>query len=104
MQVSARFHDRPLGQVPHKRMRGPMSTKRGLSDTELSIIQALAGGLQSKEIAVRLGRTRPAIEFHIRMLYAKLDAKSRAHLVALAYQSGLLPTREEPPVPELARA
>ena len=66
-----------------------MPRERQFQDVEVAIIRALANGLQSKEIASELGRSRPTIEFHIRMLYAKLDAKSRAQLVARAYQLGL---------------
>ena len=67
-----------------------MSRRLRLLDVEVAIIRALANGLQSKEIATALDRSRPTIEFHIRMLYLKLDAKSRAQLVARAYDSGLL--------------
>jgi DNA-binding NarL/FixJ family response regulator len=60
-----------------------------LSDIELSVLRGLADGLQSKEIATRLGRSRATVEFHIRLLYGKLDARSRAQLVARAFQEHL---------------
>ena len=63
-----------------------------LTDIEIAIVRALAHGLQSKEIAGILDRSRPTIEFHIRMLFVKLDAKSRAQLVARGYELGLLET------------
>ena len=61
-----------------------------LSETELLILRALARGHQSKEIAAELERSRATIEFYIRMLYAKLHARSRAHLVARAFEIGLI--------------
>jgi DNA-binding NarL/FixJ family response regulator len=61
-----------------------------LSAIELAVIDGLSRGLQSKEIASELNRSRPTIEFHIRMLFVKLEARSRAHIVARAYALGLL--------------
>ena len=61
-----------------------------LSEIEISIIHALARGLQSKEIANELNRSRPTIEFYIRMLFVKMNARSRAQVVARAYEIGLL--------------
>jgi len=63
---------------------------RNLSDIELAIVRALARGLQSKEIATALDRSRPTIEFHIRMLFAKMEARSRAQIVARGYELGII--------------
>ena len=65
---------------------------RNLSDIEIAIVRALAEGLQSKEIASVLDRSRPTIEFHIRMLFVKMEARSRAQIVARGYELGLLET------------
>lgn len=70
-----------------------MSVAINLSDLEIAIVRALADGLQSKEIADVLDRSRTSIEFRIRMLFVKMDAKSRAQLVARGYEVGLLPAR-----------
>lgn len=61
-----------------------------LSVTERKVLQALSRGLQSKEIAVELQRSKATIEVYVRGLFAKFDARSRAHLVALALTSGVL--------------
>ena len=61
-----------------------------LSGLEQSVIAALAEGLQSKEIAVAINRSKPTVEGYIRLLYVKFNARSRAHLVACAYRCGLL--------------
>jgi DNA-binding NarL/FixJ family response regulator len=60
-----------------------------LSNIEISIIGALAEGLQSKEMACKLNKSRATIEFYIRLLYVKMDARSRAQLVSRAYELGL---------------
>ena len=65
-----------------------------LTTTEVRILEGLADGLQSKEIASRIGRSTATVEFHIRSLYLKMLARSRAHLVARAYDEGFLSRRE----------
>lgn len=69
---------------------GRMQQGRGLTEIELAIVRALARGMQSKEIASTLDRSRPTIEFHIRMLFAKMEARSRAQIVARGYELGLI--------------
>lgn len=67
-----------------------MSYATPLTQMEISVLCRLANGLQSKEIAAELGRSKPTVEFYVRALFAKLNAKSRAHLVALAFHKGLI--------------
>lgn len=55
-----------------------------LSAMELAVLRGLAKGLQSKEIAVSLGRSKATVELYVRALYTKFNAKSRANLVAIA--------------------
>lgn len=65
-----------------------------LTAMELQILGGLADGLQSKEIASRIGRSTATVEFHIRALYLKFRARSRAHLVAHAYDHEYLHPRK----------
>lgn len=58
-----------------------------LTDSETTVVQCLAQGMQSKEIAEQLGRSKATVEGHIRILFAKLHARSRAHIVAIAMGS-----------------
>lgn len=58
-----------------------------LTDSETKIVECLAQGMQSKEIAQFTGRSKATVEGHIRILYAKLHARSRAHIVAIAMGS-----------------
>ena len=58
-----------------------------LSEIEKTVLRCLAQGMQSKQIAVCIGRSKPTVESHVRLLYAKLNAQSRAQLVAIAIQS-----------------
>ena len=61
-----------------------------LTSCELSILQAIADGAQSKEIAVHVGRSKPTIEAMVRMLYMKFNARTRAHLIARAMGCGVI--------------
>jgi DNA-binding CsgD family transcriptional regulator len=61
-----------------------------LSNIEIEILKCLEGGMQSKEIAIHVGRRKPTVEGHVRMLMAKLGARSRAQLVANAIKLRLL--------------
>lgn len=65
-----------------------------LSSVEVAILRGLANGHQSKEIAADIDRKLPTVEFYIRNLFLKFDARSRAHLVALALCSGVLQPAE----------
>ena len=66
-----------------------------LTEIEKTVLRCLAEGMQSKEIALTLKRSKPTVEGYIRMLYAKLDAKSRAHLVVLAIRNGIITEIED---------
>jgi DNA-binding CsgD family transcriptional regulator len=61
-----------------------------ISNLEHAIIAELAKGLQTKEIANKVKRSKPTIEGYIRTLFLKFGARTRAHLVAAAYENGTL--------------
>lgn len=61
-----------------------------LSHFEATIIRELASGAQTKEIARSIDRSPATVEFYVRILFAKFDARSRAQLVARAYDQGAL--------------
>ncbi len=61
-----------------------------LSDFEKSLLTMIAQGMLSKEIATKTGRSKATIDVSVRLLCAKFDARSRAHLVAIVMGSGLL--------------
>lgn len=67
-----------------------MGTDLKLSEREVAILRYISLGLQSKEIAVKINRSKPTVELHVRMLCEKFRANSRAHLVACALQSGVI--------------
>jgi DNA-binding NarL/FixJ family response regulator len=73
----------------------PFDMSKGtLNAIEMAILKGLANGLQSKEIAVILDRSTATIELHVRILFARFDARSRAHLVACALCSGTIDRKD----------
>jgi DNA-binding NarL/FixJ family response regulator len=62
----------------------------GLTERELSILEALARGLSNEAIARELWITRQTVKFHVRNIYRKLDVSNRTEAAAYAYQHGLV--------------
>jgi len=65
-----------------------------LTPLEIDVLRGLSQGLQTKELATRLRRSSPTIESYVRLLCARFNARTRAHLVARAYACGLLNIEE----------
>jgi DNA-binding NarL/FixJ family response regulator len=64
-----------------------------LTDREREVVALVAQGLSNEEITRRLVISQATTKTHVSRALAKLDARDRAQLVALAYQHGLV----EPP-------
>jgi two-component system, NarL family, response regulator YdfI len=61
-----------------------------LTDRELEVLQSVAHGERSKEIAVQLGISERTVKAHLASIYNKLGVDSRAAAIAIAAQMGLL--------------
>ncbi len=61
-----------------------------LTPRELEVLQAMAAGLQNKEIAARLVISERTVKFHVSAILGKLGAGNRTEAVALAAQHGLV--------------
>ena len=61
-----------------------------LTDRELEVLQAVARGERSKEIALQLGISERTVKAHLASIYNKLGVDSRAAAIAVAAQLGLL--------------
>ena len=62
----------------------------GLSERELTILKALAGGLSNKQIAKQLWLAEQTVKFHLTNIYRKLDVASRTEAIRAAYERGLV--------------
>ena len=57
---------------------------------EIEVLQLIADGLVNREIGVRLFLSEETVKSHVRHLLAKLQARSRAHAVAVGFRRGLI--------------
>ncbi len=57
---------------------------------EIEVLQLISDGLVNREIGVRLFLSEETVKSHVRHLLAKLQARSRAHAVAIGFRRGLI--------------
>lgn len=57
---------------------------------QLQLLQAVANGARTGELAHRHGLTVGAVRQHLYHLYGHLDARNQAHAVAIAIRRGLI--------------
>ena len=57
---------------------------------ECEVLQLVADGLVNREIGQRLFLSEETVKSHVRHLLAKLQARSRAHAVAVGFRRGLI--------------
>jgi len=60
------------------------------SAREIEVLQLISDGLVNREIGVRLFLSEETVKSHVRHLLAKLQARSRAHAVAVGFRRGLI--------------
>jgi DNA-binding NarL/FixJ family response regulator len=69
---------------------GARSPKEALTALEQSIIKFIADGQSNKQIARTLGVTPETIKTHVKRIFVKLSAESRAQAVVRAQSLGFL--------------
>jgi len=75
--------------VPHPR--------RKVTPRELEVLALIAEGYSTREIARALWITDETVRTHVRRLLDRLEARTRAHAVSIAYRDELwAPDRGEP--------
>ena len=61
-----------------------------LSQRETEVLQLIAEGLATTEIASRLFISQKTLKNHLASVYQKLDARDRTHAVVLAARMGIV--------------
>ena len=57
---------------------------------EIEVLQLVSDGLVNREIGDRLFLSEETVKSHVRHILAKLQARSRAHAVAVGFRRGLI--------------
>jgi DNA-binding NarL/FixJ family response regulator len=70
----------------------PASREVGQEPTarEVQVLHLISDGLANREIGQQLFLSEETVKSHVRHLLAKLQARSRAHAVAIGFRRGLL--------------
>lgn len=61
-----------------------------LTDRERAVLQAASDGLSNRQIARLLWITDQTVRFHLKNVFRKLDAQSRAEALRVAHERGLV--------------
>jgi DNA-binding NarL/FixJ family response regulator len=87
-------HQRRFDAVAAKRQNGNAEVLRELEQEptmrEIEVLQLICDGLVNREIGARLFLSEETVKSHVRHLLAKLQARSRAHAVAVGFRRGLI--------------
>jgi HD-GYP domain-containing protein (c-di-GMP phosphodiesterase class II) len=67
----------------------PIESPAGLTDREVQVVELLARGLQTKQVARALGISPKTADFHIQNSYRKMGVSTRAGATLFAMQHGL---------------
>lgn len=70
--------------------QGNDSFNIAMTERELFILQAVARGCTSKEIAFDMGISERTVKAHLTNIYSKLEVNSRSEAVAVAIEQGII--------------
>ena len=90
---------RLITDIASRPERPPTNQQRlaGLTDREREVLALVAEGLSNDEIAARLFLSPLTSKTHVSRIMTKLNARDRAQLVVIAYESGLvIPGHRDP--------
>jgi DNA-binding NarL/FixJ family response regulator len=81
------------GTVFHPGVTGPdappsAAEAAGLTDREVTLLEALTRGLSNKQISQELWITEQTVKFHLSNIYRKLDVSNRTGAVRWAHENG----------------
>jgi DNA-binding CsgD family transcriptional regulator len=75
----------------------PADARKPLTRMEAHVLEGVAAGMSTVQLASKLFLSRGGVEYHVSALMRKLDAANRSELVSRAYSTGLLRQGDWPP-------
>ena len=89
-EVAARRRSAP-GSAEVIPFQGPLrELEQEPTMREVEVLQLISDGLVNREIGQRLFLSEETVKSHVRHLLAKLQARSRAHAVAVGFRRGII--------------
>jgi HD-GYP domain-containing protein (c-di-GMP phosphodiesterase class II) len=79
-----------LDAAGHRLPRVRAAVPAGLSDREVEVLRAVAGGLTNRQIAERFSISPRTAEHHVQHIYTKVGVSSRAAAALFAMEHGLI--------------
>ena len=67
----------------------PSRAERRITAREQDVLELVASGYSTAEIARELWITEDTVRTHVKRMMVRLDARTRAHVVAIAFREGL---------------
>lgn len=91
--------------VPGACASGGVDRRKLLSELDARVLEGVAAGISTVQLASKLYLSRQGIEYHVGAMLRRFNSPNRSALVAKAYSQGILTTGEWPPrvVPEFIR-
>ena len=86
----------PQPLTPDEEVCEAVDRETSLSSRQREVLALVAQGATDSEIAQQLCLSVDTVAWHVKKLRARLDARSRAHAVALAMRHDLLPSQASP--------
>ncbi|MEW1648982.1 MULTISPECIES: LuxR C-terminal-related transcriptional regulator [unclassified Streptomyces] len=93
--VQVRPDKAPPGTDPDEGILKPR--ERLLSKLDARVLEGIASGASTVQLAARLYLSRQGVEYHVGLMLRKLKAPNRAALVARAHSMGMLTVGQWPP-------
>jgi DNA-binding NarL/FixJ family response regulator len=90
-EVAARRNGREEQSAEVIPLQPPLrELEQGPTMREIEVLQLISDGLVNREIGQRLFLSEETVKSHVRHLLAKLQARSRAHAVAIGFRRSLI--------------
>lgn len=84
---SPRYRVSSPSEAPHHAHR---TTRAVVTLRESQVLTGVARGMSIEDVAAVLGLSENTVRHHLKKIYRRLGARSRAHAVALAYELGVI--------------